>query len=357
MSSSFPFKKLKNLLEKYNLMVRKSFSQDGYCMFVQCYDYINQNDIYIYIPSKYNFKVDSNDILNFELSYIDIDDSGKYLSSEIDKEYEKNINDVNNTESVEEIKNQINSNYKKDIDFEKVSINDKNDIQIIYKQLKRLKYSVRNLKFKIIIIQGRFFCYITRNNDLECMIIKKYMISNNNKKFYLFIDLENLYKYGVDIFKQQIKIFNSIYNILNDTYKINLKNINDLLSISGNINHFSNIITNTLYNINNNIDKLNQYLIYINKAEEDINKKILNSKSSLGKSYNINNDIHIQNKIISFTNEKNSIKKNKTDIIKTLFNFNKQKMNIILEVDCIYYENQLYLLELSKNFKKLQNIF
>ena len=32
-------------------------------------------------------------------------------------------------------------------------------------------------------------------------------------------------------------------------------------------------------------------------------------------------------------------------------------MNIILEVDCIYYENQLYLLELSKNFKKLQNIF
>ena len=51
-SSSLPFNKLKNLLENYNLMVRKTFSQDGYCMFVQCYDYINQNDIYIYIPSK-----------------------------------------------------------------------------------------------------------------------------------------------------------------------------------------------------------------------------------------------------------------------------------------------------------------
>ena len=141
------------------------------------------------------------------------------------------------------------------------------------------------------------------------MIIKKYVLSSNNKKFYLFIDLENLYKYGVNIFIQQKKIFNSVYKILNDTYTINLKNIDNLLSKSGNINHFSTIIKSTLYNIDQNILKLDNYLKCINKAEKGVIEKITNSKSQLGKSYNINNDIHTQNKINNLNNELSKIKK------------------------------------------------
>ena len=258
------------------------------------------------------------------------------------------------------MKKKIDEGYDKTIDFDKITNENKNDIQIIWKQLKRLKYSVRNLKFKIIISEGKFFCFISRNNDIECCIKKKYDGPNYpKKKFYLSTDLETLYEQGKFMFKKQKKIFEAIYKILNDTYVINFRNLNNLLSQSGDINHFSSLITSTLNNLNQNINKLNKFLEIMNKADNKIREQINSIDETTSSTYqfgNINSEIFNQNKKDKLIVEKKEIGNIRVDIIKNLFKFNKQKMNVALSIDSIYYENQLYLLEISKNFSKLKNL-
>ena len=153
----------------------------------------------MYIPTKYKIKLSGSKNI-YKISYVDLDENdnspqdfvGELDEYEIENTYSNtdiHIDSLGKRDS--NFSSQLESNYKRVIKLKNISELNLNEIKNNNRQLKRLKFSVQDLDYKLCIIYKNFFSCIQRDgSSIDTYRIKKFM-GKNQKQLIITTDLES----------------------------------------------------------------------------------------------------------------------------------------------------------------------
>lgn len=332
---SLSISKLQEFITEKGFICNKYFVMNDRCFFIELFCITTVNTFLLYIPSKFNFSI------NFEEDVYKIksvDTPNNYISEE-----NENLSSYENDLllSSKHIEEDLENNYKHEIELKEHS--DK-DLNSIYRQLKRLKHSVKNLKYKICIIYKNYLCTIRRDNSIDFFSIKHYS-KKSTKKILLIADLETLYDNFENLSSDLLSVLDSIYDILQKNQNAQssifmklLEQKKDIISYTiknhEKINNYSNLL----------LDLKNMFVKILEKentlSQEYYKIEDITSMRDIDKSLKRN---YLQKQIEELTNTKN-------DIVKNLSDIKEKKENTIINIDNIMFDNTVMLDRVIKNF-------
>lgn len=336
---SISIQKLRKLLDKCDFFVNDIFSMNKLCMYIHVVSKKNGHNYIMYIPSKYDINVSN--IKSYELKEINNvmntkDVTFEYGYDKSNKNFEKLYENINRSSNVSE--DTLTNNYKKDIQITDVKSKLNEEVKSLYRQINRFKFSVENIKYKLVIKYNSYLCCIDRQNDICFYYIKNYDNSSSYKNLLVSFDIEILYNNHYNIHNEIQEVKDQLESILDNNYKVNLQYIEKLLTSNINISNVQNLITTQLNMLNNEYKTKKQDLVQIINREQEIRDKLKVSK---------NNNLLIQLKDI--------LTKKGEDIIK-LLEIIKRRDNMIVLVDGILFDNIIMLDKITKNMNKLNEI-
>ena len=352
------FNKLNKFLKSKGFICKNYYVIDSACIYIEIFNINTADSIMLYIPSKYEIKID-NELNNvYNVKFIDIDENDtnmlenfKKNEEDVDKYYDEvNVNFSPENKN-EDLESKLNDNYNRPINLKKKSLQKFKDI---IRQLNRLKLCVQNINYKLCIINENYICFIKKDNTLDCIQVKEY--NSEHIRMMVSIDLEALYS-KIGSLNQDISLLqNSVYKILNNSQIKHTNMLNSMIDKVNNISKQNNDITLKKDQINNSISELEILLNKIQSSESLLYEKIINinekyeSDSTTKGLHTDIERIHMINKIETELKEIQTVKQ---EIFKNLINYKIQQQNIMLHIDQILFDNSIMINKLINNFKVL----
>jgi hypothetical protein len=355
------FNKLDKFLKSKGFICKNYFVIDSACIYIEIFNINTADSIMLYIPSKYEIKVDSDTNNVYNVKFIDIDENDtnmlenfKKNEDDVDKYYDEvNVNFSPENKN-EDLESKLKDNYNRPINLKKKTLETFKDI---FRQLNRLKLCVQKLNYKLCIINENYVCFIKKDNSLDCLQVKEY--NSNNMKMMVSIDLETLYS-KIGCLNQDITLLqNSVYKILNNSQIKHINMLNSMIEKVNNINQQTNDVTLKKEQINNSISELEILLNKIQTSETFLYEKIMNindkydSDSTLK---GLHTDIERTHMISKLENELKELQTVKQEIFKNLINYKIEQQNIMLSIDQILFDNSIMINQLINNFKLLHEL-
>lgn len=355
------FNKLDNIISKNGLLIRKIYTISNCCVYIELLC-INTGDLFmLYIPSKYDIKaVGLKNI--FKVSYVEINEDGtiaeNYAGEPDNFELENTYNEVEVEleTSNKNMQNHLEDSYKHPLSLKDMSKNDKNNLREIFRQLRRLKFCVQNIKYKLCITYKNYLCCIRRDDTFECLNVMTSGNIEDNRSLIITIDLETFYTKLESISEDIKTIKNGIYKVLD---KNQIKHTNNLYKI---LEHKTNILTSSekcLINkkyYTDNINKLEAMLLDLDKSEKIILEKISEINEKYNDSKGLHKDIEKNHLISKQEKELTNINTIKQEIISNIMNFKEKKETLSLKIDKIFFDNTIMIDAIIKNFQLLSEI-
>ena len=359
--------KLEKLLSTKGFIPSRYFVMHGLCVYIEIVSISDADMFLLYIPSKYKFTVKK--ALNSvnKIKYLDIDETedntaDDYAGEPDDHSVENTYReiDVGISPNVkgDNIAPYLEENYKRTITLKDISDEDSKEIRDIVRQLKRLRFCVQNVKYKIAIIYKNFLCAIKRDDTIECYVIKKYP-EKNYKKLYVTTDLEMLYEKMDSLMLNMNTIRKGLYHILDKNHFTHTRTLQRLIEEKNDIMRFSD----------RSYVKKMEYEKYLKEAVEMLEAIKVSEKEKLAHIYELNekyrdpglrtglhNDIDRTHQLSNLEGELADIQKIKEDIVKTIFDLKAKRENTMLMVDKIMFDNNVMIECVIRNFAKLEKI-
>lgn len=339
--------KLEELLSSKGYVIDKYFIMDKYCFYLQILSIHTSELFLLYIPSKYNFEVEGDNV--YKIKYINIS-SPTYGSN-------PNAIDIQDTYGIqnydileEKVEEHLESNYKHGIELSDISKDDTEIIKSIFRQMKRLKYSVQNLKYKLAIFYKNYICAIRRDDSIDCFFVKNYE-RDEAKKLLIVADLETLYE-KIDTVRDDIRVVKeNIFHVLERNYGLHGKVIDKIIQNKKDMTKIPEKV----------LEKNRKYSSMILKLENSLNivleresKYIENLQNLENSESDIHNDINKFREISNLREELKKIEILKIEISKNILSLRERKENTILNIDKIMFDNTVMLDSIFKNFGKLK---
>lgn len=342
------FEKLKEFIRSKKYVIIKIFSFEKRIFMLELVSTINHSNFFLYIPSKYKFPCDT--IKTFTLQYISMEHR-----KTID-EYTKGINqedveDVYGNEEIEiapgdndDIEEHLEDKYKRDINVKNISKNVLKDINAVYRQVKRLGYSVHNIPYKICIIYENILCSIRGSNDIETFIIKHYP-KNLKKRMYVIVNLEKFFDSNERILGDLETVRTNLHNLLE-------KNQNSTIyAMTSIMENKEKLIQGTgieIDDINTKLKKLSNIIEGLNKKEQELLLELSNlSKEGVG-----NNNLSVKRSKLN--DELYKISLLRENSVKIYMELEEKKDHSLLSIDKILFDNTVMLNNILKNFESLK---
>ena len=364
---SLSFSKLEKLLVNNGFAIRKIFTIDNYCVYIELLCNSTADVIMLYIPSKYNIKSPSLDI-TWPLTYIDIDESGDIPESyteekdnfDLEQQYDEvTMNIEINLDKQKNIEDHLEESYNHPVSLKDINKSDKTVLREIFRQLRRLKFCVQNVKYKLCIIYHTYICCLRRDETFECFYVKGQKFPQKNRKLVITFDLETLYN-KLDSISIDVKtIKEGIYKVLD---KNHLKNTHSLFSIL----QFKETLINSAEKYTKKKQEFTQYIMKFEKLLQDMNlaeQQTLEKLSKLDKQYGHDNSIkglhsdieksHIKSK---YETDIDNIDRLKKEITTKILDIKLQRETLSLQIDKICFDNIVMLDSVRKNFELLSKI-
>lgn len=354
--------KLEKMLSLKGFIPNKYFVMHNVVVYIELIYIKDAESFILYIPSKYKFVVQKASNVH-KIKYLDvnIDDNtadnyaGEPDEHKVENTYEEVDIDMSPTLNGHNIGDHLEENYKRAITLKDISSEDSKELKDILRQLKRLRFCVQNVKYKIAIIYKNYLCAIKRDDTIECYSIKKYR-SKDCKKLYVTADLELVYEKMDSLVLNMETIKKGLYHILDKNHFTHTKTLQKLLEEKKEIMEFSE----------STYTKKIEYEKYLKEATDMLNAINNSEKSTLEKMYEINkyysdpnlkglhNDIEKSHQLSSLNKELSDIQKIKEDVVKTIFELKAKREDTMLSVDKIMFDNNVMVDAIFRNFSKLK---
>jgi len=302
----------------------------------------------------------------FKVKYIDIDETNTNTSDDYAGEPDEHLVentyreiDVNMSPVLKRnnIESHLEENYKRTILLKDISVDDSKELKDIFRQLKRLRFCVQNVKYKIAIIYKNYLCSIKRDDSIECFAIKKF-VGKDCKKLYITADLELLYNKMDSLLLNMGTIRKGLYHVLDKNHFTHGRTFQRLLEEKNTIIEFSDKAYAKKVEYEKYINESGDMLTAINKSEKNILEQIyeLNEKYNNPSLKRLHNDIEKSHQLSELNNELTKIQKIKEDIVKTIFELTTKREDIMLTVDKIMFDNNVMVECVLRNFSDLGKI-
>lgn len=337
--------KLQEFLINQDFKPINYFSLNGEYRYIEVFSDKIANSLFIYISSKYKF---NDETASYKLKSIDIEDTGTaedYIDdNSVSKKYTHTKININS----ENVQDTLENNYKHSIDLKDMASDDLLALKTGYRQIKRLRYCVETLNYKIGIISKGYLISIKRN-DIECFLIKKYP-RDSSKKFFVVIDLENFYKNIDNIHRDIAVVKQSIYTILEKNQEIHIDLIDQIIKNKKYISIVPEKVSNKKAEYEKMISELYTMLKTLNTKEDSI--KIDMKKSG---AIDIYSDIERAHKRKQMEKELEKVLELKRNVIVSIIENNKKLQDLILTTDELLFDNAMMIDKVLENFRKLNN--
>ena len=361
---SLSLKKLENLLVNNGFSITKLFTLDDYCVYIELLCNSTADVSMLYIPSKYNIKAPKSNI-TWPVRYIDVDENGEIPQTyteekdnfDLEQEYDEVTLDLMvNLDKQTNIQDQLEESYNHRVSLKDISKTDKNALREIFRQLRRLKFCVQNIKYKLCIVYHSYLCCISRDGTFECFYVSGQNFPIKNRKLVVTFDLKTLYNKLESITFDVKTIRDGIYKVLD---KIQLKNTHSLFTIL----HFKETVIKSAEKYVKKREKFSQDITKLEKLLEDM---VIAEQACLGKLSKIDQqysndsgirglhiDIEKSHMKSKYETELNNIVRLKKEITNNILDIKLHRETLSLQIDKICFENIVMLDAVRKNFQLL----
>lgn len=342
--------KLQELLIDKGFIPKTFFSYQGECIYIELFAIKTAEIFLLYIPSKYTFRVDSKQEC-YKLKSVDIENSGNIADEYAEKEQGDIDDRVDLSPDEDGLEDHLENRYKHNITLGDISTSDTKELKSVYRQLKRLRYCVENIKYKIGIICKNYICAITRDNSISCYNIKKYP-RIDLKSFKVIIDLETFYDKSDKMLEDIHTVRTSIYNILGKNQGMHTKLISKMVDNKKDILLIPDSVQLKIQEYDSLLFELEVILAKILDKEDKVIQQL---KSLGGDTYNVQSDISRAHNRSKLERELDDITHTKSDVTKTMIDLRTKKENMMLAIDKIMFDNTIMFDTIIKNFSALKD--
>jgi hypothetical protein len=361
--SSLSINKLEQLLGIRGFVPKRYFVIHNVCAFVEVVDMKNASTFILSIPSKYKFKLkDANGI--YSIKYIDIesdsciaeDYGGELGQSELEDKYLE-IELTNKLlrkrdEKNENITSALEDGYKRPISLKDLSREDKNDIKDIVRQLRRLKFCVQNISYKVGICYLNYLCVIDKDQKIECFHIKHFP-RLLMRRLFISVDLRLFYE-NMDIRLTQdiTDIQNGISKVFDKNQESHEKTLFRILEEQKKIEGYSQNIFNKKREYAQYINEFVNLLNHLNLSEKALIEKIKSlDKNTNGRVETNVNILYQKNKL---QNELTNLNNTRKNVTKNITELRAKHEDVLLKVDKVMFDNLVMLNAIIKSLELLK---
>jgi hypothetical protein len=356
MSEKLDINNLNDLLIN-NGFIPKKYFVNYYLKYILVFNTKNNDIFLIKINRKFKFKINLGDNV-VEIKEI------KILNKYIQEKNDIDINDMYNNINLNQennIEKHLEDNYEISI---KIENNDNPTLQQIFRQIKRLKFCVKNINYKITIFYNKYLCTLENDKILFYVITNNNISINKNLSFMLNIDINNLYKNLANISYESYEVKKNIYKILRKNHTTNKFHLVSNLQKNTNlITHKGNKILKSHKKSIKYLEELENFMNKLENTEKIIKKQIKKTKETFEyKTKLSNNDNNFLSEIKndkSITNKENELFKItiiKKDIFELIYQIKTNYEHSLLRLDSIMFDNTVMLNSINKNFNLLYEL-
>lgn len=360
--------KLEKLLSKRGLIPKKYFTIDGLIIYIEVLSIPNADSFMLYIPSKYDIEIGEGDDV-FKIRYVDITEDGNIPSDyagepdnfDLDKEYDGDDIDLSPDAQHKNMEGYLEEKYNHPVSL-KDHKNIKKDIGVqlreVFRQLRRLKFCTKNLKYKLAIIFNDYLCCIRRDDTYECLFVHS-SGGSDERKLMVTIDLETLYE-KIDSVSIDIKtVREGIYRVLDKNQGKHIRNMQKILEKKNTLVTFSEVVLSKKAQYSKYLTNLEQMLSDLTNAEKKNVEKLMQIEdkySGEASLKSMHSDIEKTHQIAKYENELSRINGVKQELIRNILIVKTKHENLSLQVDNIMFDNIIMIDAILKNFVKLSKI-
>jgi len=348
--------KLKDLLLSKGFVSTKFFILDNLVFFIELFSVTTSQYLIMYIPSKYEFTVSPEDV-SFKLEYVNVDvadnTADEYGVEQDGLDLDKKYGGVQLSPSKgDKLEASLVDGYKHEITINSLSKEDKTGLKSINRQIRRLVYSVQNIKYKIGIFWRNYFLCVRRDNTFSCFTIKGFPRSDT-KKLSIITDLEVFYEKNDQILPDIKVVRASIYNILDKNQGNHSSVINNIISNKKELINIPNLVHRKKIEYDIMLDQLEKMLEVLISSELGFLAELedLEKIAPTG----LQNDITRAHGKSKIEKELAKINNTKAQIASNITAVQSRKDSAVLSVDELMFNSSIMLDGLVQNFAKLKD--
>ena len=362
--------KLEKLLALKGYTVKNFFVISDVCAYIEAISIEDASTFLLYIPSKYEFKIRSNEKNIHKIKFIEIGDDDEIDDSTVEH-YASQPDNLRLEQTYTEIETIVGHDfqdfdrgdndmathleeaYKRPIKLKDINKDDIHNIRDICRQLRRLKYCVQNIKYKVSIIYKNYLCVLNRHEELECYLIKHYS-KDEYRRLLVLVNLEIFYekmdKINIDI----EKVREGIFKVLDKNQSMHTRNLYRMLEEKNDVVEVSNNVINNKTIYSTHISKFKSMLETLTKKENELFEDLDGLNSKRGEY--VHNDATLSHQKSKIEKELDHIDVVKRKVMKHIVGLNSKIENINLSTDKIFFDNTVMMNEIFKNFAELKKI-
>lgn len=358
------FSKLERFLSTKELIPRTFFTIGNNCSIIEVVNVNSTNNLFIHINNNYELDVSKKQDV-FKLKIINISNNDDFLSDDIKDKYanepddvdiEKNYDEIDIIESKREnMENFLEDNYKKELFIRDINKEDTSRLKEIHRQLKRMRFCVQTLKYKVSILYKNYLSIINTENEIEIYHIKNYE-GEDNRSLYVIIDLESLYNNINTVNQDIINIREGLYHIFEKNQKKHLVNFEKMLTEGQSIFSFIETFNQKKNQYEQYLQKLYSMNEDLNQTEKDRTDKIQSIRDEYESKAGLQSDIQKSHIISKYEAEIKEIKSTKHKIVKNIFEIKSKLDDMVLYTDKIFFDNLIMIDSILKNINSLNTI-
>lgn len=353
--------KLEQILESKNFIIKKLFVIKSEVIFIEILNIVSADSCLIYIPSKYTIYEDERDGI-YDIEQMEMDFEGniaeKYSEQPSIFDLENTYQEINLESSKDDnMETYLEEKYNYPIDFKDVIAKDLSQIRENFRQLKRLKFTVQNINYKLAIISKNYICTIKRDNSLDGFIIKNHE-KNIDKQLLVYIDLESLYS-KFDTLTEDIKVVKeNITNILDINQNKHIQNLKKMVEKTVYLSTISQKIHNKKLEYKNQLIQLDKLFQKLSEYENTLSEKMLeiSNKYSYRNNKSVHDDIQKAQELSVYNNKLRKVGDLKQELVKTTISIKENYEKLTLKVDSVFFDSSIMINTIIKNVTLLENI-
>lgn len=351
--------KLEEFIYSLGYVPKRYFIIKKLCVYIEVIGVKNANTFLLYIPSKYDVKIKERNHV-YELDYMNVSEDGTTVG-----EYAKDADDFDLENAYDNIEldqrdgvnmiDRLEENYRRQL-----SLKDDNDNKVlldIFRQLRRLRFCVQTMPYKLCIIYKNYMCCIRRDDSFEGYKIKDHS-RDKVRKLIVTTDLESLYERTVNIDSDLYMIHSGINRILDRNQGIQAEVLKRMMEAKNDVMSTSDLVYSTKQKYSKYLAELKDMLSRLGPAEGKIVEEImsLNERHEISDNHALHSDMEHTRKISELENKLGKINTVKQEIIHNILEIQCLRDNISLTVDKIMFDNSVMLDTIYRNFEKLKKI-
>lgn len=306
-----------------------------------------------YIPSRYVFDIGNTKRGVYRIKDINLTSP----NSTLDKYGNEDAEDAYATQGLVldgtlAIEDGLEEQYKRNILLSKLSKEDLSELKSTCRQVERLKYSVKNLPYKVGILFKNFLCVVRRDDSIDLYKIKNYPISAE-KRLLVITNLEIFYDKNEAIETEMETIRKAIYEILEKNHSVHARVITKLIESRSDIISVSSHLHVKLARYKNDIDRLELVLTGLVEKEGQLVEQVqgLESHEIDGLQLDIKR-AHQKNQLEIKLAQIGSLK---DKVLNNIVKIRNKRETLMLTIDKVMFDNTVMMDEIIRNFSLLQN--